>query len=304
MLVKNINNTTASVSFEEKVMAYFKLTKFRLSALVAFSAGMGYLLGVKQSSSIDWGHFTLFAVGGFLCTASANIINQIIEIRYDALMKRTMNRPLPTGKISVSNAWIYSALLGGIGFTLLFNFINPLCAFISLLSIVLYAFVYTPLKRVGPIAVLVGAIPGALPTLIGWVAITNEIGFTAMLLFGLQFIWQFPHFWSIAWLGDEDYKRAGFKLLPGSGEKNLNTAFTIMMYTLFLIPLGLLPAYFGITGTWSAVVVTAMGTLFLLQTFYLMKTCSRKAAFGMLMGSITYLPIVQISFVLDKTPIH
>lgn len=298
MLVNKIDNATTSTSFEEKLVAYFKLTKFRLSALVAFSAGMGYLLAAK--TDIDWNHFSLFALGGFLCTASANIINQIKEVGYDALMKRTMNRPLPTGKLTTTNAWIYSMILGVLGFTILFNFINPFCAFLSLLSIVLYAFVYTPLKRVGPIAVLVGAVPGALPTLIGWVAMTNEIGFTALLLFGLQFIWQFPHFWAIAWLGDEDYKRAGFRLLPGSGEKNLNTAFTIMIYTLFLIPLGLLPAYFGVTGKVSAVIVTVMGTLFLMQTFYLMKTCSRKAALGMLIGSITYLPIVQVAFVFDK----
>ena len=164
----------------------------------------------------------------------------------------------------------------------------------------MYSFVYTPLKRVGPIAVFVGAIPGALPPLIGWVAATGSISIEALIIFGIQFIWPFPHFWAIAWVADEDYKKAGFKLLPFAGEKDLRTAINIMIYTLFLLPLGLLPAYVGITGINSAFVVTICGVLFLSQTFSLMKDYSRKSALKIMFGSFIYLPVVQISFLLDK----
>jgi protoheme IX farnesyltransferase len=153
---------------------------------------------------------------------------------------------------------------------------------------------------VGPIAVFVGAIPGALPPLIGWVAATGTISIEAMIIFGIQFIWQFPHFWAIAWVADDDYKKAGFKLLPFNGKKDLRTAINIMIYTLFLLPLGLLPAYVGITGIHSAFVVTLCGVLFLSQTLTLMKDPSRKSALKIMFGSIIYLPIVQISFLLDK----
>jgi protoheme IX farnesyltransferase len=164
----------------------------------------------------------------------------------------------------------------------------------------LYSFVYTPLKRVGPIAVLVGAIPGALPPLLGWTAATGFISHEAMIIFGIQFIWQFPHFWAIAWVADEDYKKAGFKLLPSGGEKDLNTAIQIMIYTLFLIPMGLLPATFGITGINSAIAVTICGVLFLAQTFSLMKSGDRKSALKIMFGSFIYLPVVQIAYLLDK----
>jgi protoheme IX farnesyltransferase len=156
------------------------------------------------------------------------------------------------------------------------------------------------LKRVGPIAVFVGAIPGALPPLLGWTAATGAITHEALIIFGIQFIWQFPHFWAIAWVADDDYKNAGFKLLPGGGKKDLNTAINIMVYTLFLLPLGLLPTYFELTGIVSGVIATVCGSLFLAQTFSLMKDNSRKSALRIMFGSFIYLPIVQISYLLDK----
>jgi protoheme IX farnesyltransferase len=165
---------------------------------------------------------------------------------------------------------------------------------------ILYSFVYTPLKRVGPIAVFVGAIPGALPPLLGWVASTGKISYEGLIIFGIQFIWQFPHFWAIAWLADEDYKKAGFRLLPFGGQRDLNTAIQIMIYTLFLLPLGMLPAKFGITGIDSAIVATVCGVLFLAQTFSLMKTGSRASALRIMFGSFFYLPIVQIAYLIDK----
>ena len=156
------------------------------------------------------------------------------------------------------------------------------------------------MKRVGPIAVFIGAIPGALPPLIGWVAATGAIGYEAWIIFGIQFIWQFPHFWAIAWVSDEDYRRAGFKLLPGGGSKDLNTAINIMIYTLFLLPLGLLPTYFGLTGLTSGIIATFCGVLFLSQTFQLMKDNSHKSAVRIMFGSFIYLPIVQIAYLIDK----
>lgn len=284
--------------FATKIKAYIALLKCRLSFLVAFSGAIGYMLA--SSNSLDWNRFLLFVAGGFLATGSANIINQIIEKDYDKLMKRTMNRPLPTGVLNNSEALFFSLFTGALGLFLLFNFVNVFAALLTFLSMVLYAFVYTPLKRKGPIAVFVGAFPGALPPLIGWVAMQGTITHEAVIIFLIQFIWQFPHFWAIAWVADEDYKRAGFKLLPSTGGKDLNTAFTIMIYTLLLIPLGLLPTFTGITGLNSGIIATVMGVLFLMQTFYLMKACSRKAALQMMFGSFIYLPVVQIAYVVDK----
>jgi len=282
---------------------YLELVKVRLSLLVAFSSAFGYTLG---STNFNWQAFTMLFIGGFLVSGSSITINQIIEKDLDKLMKRTMARPLPTNRISVKEAKMFAVLVGLLGFVLLAFSTNWLTVVLSALSMVLYCFVYTPLKRVGPVAVFVGAIPGALPPLIGWVAATGSISVAALVIFTLQFVWQFPHFWAIAWVADDDYKKAGFKLLPSNGGKNMNTAFQIMIYTLVLIPLGLVPSQFGITGITSAFVVTTVGVLFFAQTFYLMKQCltkttdTRKAALSIMFGSFLYLPIVQIAFLFDK----
>lgn len=287
-----------NISIIDKIRSYYELLKFRLSFLVAFSCGFGYLLGFN--GKIDWLHFASLVFGGFLISGTSIVINQITERELDKLMKRTQNRPLPTGRLSVSEAMQFALLTGSVGFGILIWQTNTTTVLLSFLSMVLYSFVYTPLKRVGPIAVFVGAIPGALPPLLGWVAATGEISHEALIIFGIQFIWQFPHFWAIAWVADEDYKKAGFKLLPSNGKKDLNTAINIMIYTLFLLPLGLLPSYFGLVGITSGVIVTICGVLFLAQTFSLMKDHSRKSALKIMFGSFIYLPIVQIAYLLDK----
>ena len=215
-------------------------------------------------------------------------------------MKRTAKRPLPTGQVSIAEAIAVCVITGAAGLFILAYTFNILTAALSLISLILYGFVYTPLKRISPICVFVGAIPGAMPPLIGWVAATGVLSVEAWILFGIQFIWQFPHFWAIAWVLDDDYKKAGFKMLPMAGGKNLKTAFQIMIYTLVLIPLSLLPLQFGMTGVTSAMIAVVCGVLFLAQTFYLMRTCSKKAAMNIMFGSFLYLPIVQIAFVLDK----
>jgi len=282
----------------EKVKALLELMKFRLSFLVAFSCGFGYILG--SQGNLSWTLLLIICLGGFFVSGASITINQIIEKDLDKLMERTRNRPLPTGRVSVREAAWFAFITACVGLGILFIYTNLLTTLLSFLSMILYSFVYTPLKRVGPVAVFVGAIPGALPPLLGWTAATGQISYEALIIFGIQFIWQFPHFWAIAWVADEDYKRAGFKLLPSGGKKDLNTAIQIMIYTLFLIPLGLLPAKFGITGIDSAIVVTVCGILFLSQTFSLMRHGNRASALRIMFGSFLYLPIVQIAFLLDK----
>ena len=299
MLESTTQNIAGSITLAEKLKASFQLLKPRLSFLVAFSSAFGYVLGYS-GSSIDWVVLSMLSLGGFLVSGASVTVNQMLEVSYDKLMDRTKTRPLPTGVLDKVEAGIIAVLTGVSGLALLWVFTNPATVILSFVSFVLYSFVYTPLKRVGPVAVFVGAIPGALPPLLGWVAATNSFGIEAWIIFGIQFIWQFPHFWAIAWVADEDYKKAGFKLLPSGGKKDMNTAIQIMIYTLFLIPLGLLPSQFGITGIHSAFIATICGVLFLSQTFYLMKECTKEAALKIMFGSFLYLPIVQIAYLIDK----
>ena len=297
-MIGTTENIELSSLLALKLKSYYELLKVRLSFLVAFSSGFGYVLG--SHGVVNWGNFIAFCIGGFLVSGGAITINQIIEVKYDKVMKRTMERPLPTQRVSKLEATVYAIVLLLIGFTLIYMHTNILTVLISMLSVLMYSFVYTPLKRVGPIAVFVGAIPGALPPLLGWVAATGHITYEALIIFGIQFIWQFPHFWAIAWLADEDYKKAGFKLLPANGKKDMRTAINIMIYTLFLLPLGLLPAKFGVAGINSAIIATVCGVLFLAQTFSLMRNNSRKSALKIMYGSFLYLPIVQIAYLVDK----
>ena len=296
-MVENSVNINVQLTMAQKVKAFVELMKMRLSLLVAFSSAFGYTLAV--GGRVDWMQLSALFVGGWLVSGASCTVNQVLEKDYDKLMKRTQTRPLPTERLSNSESLWFAAGIAALGILLLWVSTNPLTVGLAVLSMILYSFVYTPLKRVGPIAVFVGAFPGALPPLLGWTAATGMISHEALIIFGIQFIWQFPHFWAIAWVADEDYKKAGFKLLPVKGEKDMKTAFQIMTYTLFLIPLGLLPAYFGLTGINSAVVVTVCGVLFLASTIKLMKDQSRKSALRIMFGSFLYLPIVQIAFLLD-----
>lgn len=297
MISQDIHFSRTAMIFA-KIRAFIELLKVRLSMLVAFSCAFGY--GLAVLGNINWGTLAMLTFGGFLLSGASGCINQIVERDYDKLMNRTMNRPIPTGRVSVPEAIIFAALCLVASMIILWIYTNPLTVLLSLISMVLYSFVYTPLKRVGPVAVFVGAIPGALPPLIGWIAATGTVSHEAMIIFGIQFIWQFPHFWAIAWVADDDYKKAGFKLLPSGGGKDINTAVQIMIYTMFLIPLGLLPAKFGITGLNSAIISTICGVAFFAQTFSLLKTGSQQSARRIMFSSFLYLPIVQIAFLLDK----
>ncbi len=279
------------------VKAYIQLLKFRLSFLVAFSSAIGYGLG---TSNPTWPQTLLVMLAGLLVTGAANTVNQVIERDRDQLMNRTLKRPLPEGRISVQAASIFAAVILVIGLAILAYSFNVVAAALALTSFILYAFIYTPLKPITPLCVAVGAIPGGLPPMIGWVAATGYIGAEAWVLFGIQFMWQFPHFWAIAWVLDEDYRRAGFKMLPFEGAKDIRTAVQIMIYTLVLLPVSLLPLMLGMTGKTSAMIAIVCGVIFLAQTFYLMLTCSKKAAMNIMFGSFLYLPIVQIALVFDK----
>lgn len=294
MIAGQLGNT---LTVTARLRAFSELLKTRLSLLVAFSCAFGFVLASPEVNILK----LLFVfVGGFLVSGASITLNQIFERDLDKVMRRTMRRPLPTHRVTVQEAWIFAGLCLTAGIALLMVYTNLLTVCLSLLSMVLYSFVYTPLKRVGPVAVFVGAIPGALPPLLGWTAATGAISYEAWIIFGIQFIWQFPHFWAIAWVADDDYKKAGFKLLPSGGRKDLNTAIQIMIYTMFLIPLGLLPATFGMTGIYSAVVATVCGVLFFAQTFALMGDANQKSALRIMFGSFLYLPIVQIAYLLDK----
>jgi protoheme IX farnesyltransferase len=297
MIASQIGDLTGVAFAAAKGRAYWELLKPRLSFLVAFSCAFGFVLA---SPTVNWTTLIMLFFGGFLLSGGSVVINQIIEKDLDKLMTRTMNRPLPTHRVTSQEAIVYAVACLGAGIGILLLYTNPLTTLLSVVSMILYSFVYTPLKRVGPIAVFVGAIPGALPPLLGWTAATGAISHEALIIFGIQFIWQFPHFWAIAWVADDDYKKAGFKLLPSGGEKDLNTAIQIMIYTMFLIPLGLLPATFGITGINSAIAATVCGVLFFAQTFSLMRSGDRKSALKIMFGSFLYLPIVQIAYLLDK----
>ena len=281
----------------ENIKLFFEITKFRLSLLVALSSVFGFFI---SSSKVDLNEVFILLVGGYLISSSSVINNQILEKDLDKMMNRTNKRPIPTGRMSVYKSVIMSIFSMIIGLFLISFYLNIYSALLSFISLILYSFVYTPMKKIGPIAVFIGAIPGALPPLIGWVASTGQITLEAIIIFSIQFIWQFPHFWAIAWMYDDDYKKVGFKLLPNNGEKNLKTAVNIMIYTLFLIPLGLLPTIFGITGIISGAVAVFLAIIFLAQTFKLINDYSRESAVKVMFSSFIYLPIVQISYVLDK----
>ncbi len=278
-----------------KVSGYLKLTKFRLGALVVFSAVITYITIVDK---INVSQLLALIVGGFLVTAAANGFNQIIEKDLDKLMNRTKFRPMPTGVLSVTEAFIFCSIFGIAGTIFLWIYTNPLCGILGFISIILYALAYTPLKRVTPFSVLVGAFPGALPTLIGAVAATNgfgEITFFAVLLFLIQFIWQFPHFWALAWFNSDDYAKADFYLLPSKGGKDKASQFQILIYSVFLLCSSILPFVFHFTGILSACVCMVAGLTLLLQAYNFYRVPTDAHAKKLFLITLVYLPIVQLA---------
>jgi protoheme IX farnesyltransferase len=238
-------------------------------------------------------------IGGFLTTASANGFNQIIERDLDKLMNRTAGRPIPDARMSVKEGVAVGLISGALGVGVLAWFLNIESACLGFLSVLLYTLAYTPMKRHTPFSVFVGAIPGAIPPLLGWVAATGAFSLGGWVLFSIQFLWQFPHFWSIAWVLDEDYKKAGFKMLP-SGERNKDSAVQALFYSFSLIPLGIMPYVFGLSGWISAWVAGLAGLVFFLQSWKLFSHLDLDHARKLMFGSFVYLPLVQLILYIDK----
>jgi protoheme IX farnesyltransferase len=276
---------------------FSKLIKFRLTFLVVFSASISYLIGCKVNGEVIWKDWGILIVGGFLVTSAANCFNEIIEKDLDKLMKRTMDRPIPAGRMTTGQGLVLGLFMGITG-TYLLGSLNILTGLLSVFSILLYAFAYTPLKRKTPVAVFVGAIPGALPPLIGYVAAHGQIDNIALLLFIIQFVWQFPHFWAIAWVLDDDYKLAGFRLLP-SGKRNRSSAVITFLLTVILLPVSLMPTLYHYGGYYVGGVSLALSLMFLYQAFNLLRTLEIKAARQLMFGSFIYLPVVQLMFLFD-----
>lgn len=313
-------NTSASFSLAAKVKDYFQLIKFTLSFTVVFSCVICYLLA-PNVVGFNWWMICVLFVAGMLITGSANAINQAVEKDTDALMKRTATRPVASGRMSQAEAYTFAFIAGLLGVFMMGwffkaddNGFNWNAALLSAFSLFLYAFIYTPLKKINSIAVLVGAFPGALPCLIGWVAATNMIDpFGTVLangkeysnaggwiLFAIQFLWQFPHFWAIAWVAHGDYSKAGFKLLPSDKGPTRFTAVQAIMYSVLMIPVGILPYYFGMSGQVSMWVLIACNVGMVIQSIRLYKEMDVTAARRVMFSSYIYLPIVLLALLADK----
>jgi heme o synthase len=297
--LKAITSNIENAHWRSKINDYGVLMKFKLSLTVVFSAVMAYL--IASQGAINWVYLTALFLGGFFTTGAANALNQVLEKDYDRLMKRTENRPLATGRMSSSEAILVAGLSSLLGVTLLAVF-NPMTAFLGMVSLILYAFVYTPLKRVSNISVFVGAIPGALPIVIGCTAAQNgTLTGLATALFTLQFIWQFIHFLAIAWLGDEDYKNAGFYMMPSkNGEKDKTTGLHSIVHSLILIPVSWMPYFLGVTGMISGIILTVLALSFLYFAVKLYQECSREAARKQMFFSLVYLPVALFALYFDK----
>ncbi|HWY37331.1 MAG TPA: heme o synthase [Bacteroidia bacterium] len=277
-----------------KTQAYIKLTKFKLSFLVVLSAVISYF---TLCGEINIAKIIAITIGGFLVTGAANGFNQVIEKNLDKLMTRTSARPLPQNILSSAQALIFCFIMVAAGIFVLGYWVNVLSGILGALSVVLYALVYTPLKRKTPFSVFVGAFPGAIPTLIGGVAASNgfgEFSFHAWLLFAVQFMWQFPHFWAIAWVSHDDYRKAGFFMLPSLGGRDKSSAFQIVVYTIFLIPVSILPQVFGLANYISGIFVILFGIFFLIQALTLYLKVDIQSARKLMFGSFIYLPLVQL----------
>lgn len=274
------------------------LVKFKLTLLVLFSAVMSY--AIVCGGNVDWGTMVLLAFGGFMVTGAANALNQVLERDYDRLMPRTANRPVATGRMSVSKAVLLAGLMAMTGITVL-SFFNPIAGFLGTLSLMSYAFVYTPMKRSTPLSVVVGAVPGALPLIIGCVVHEGAISQTAMMLFSLQFLWQFPHFWAVAWLADDDYKKAGFYLLPSkNGEKDATTGMLSFAFCVLMVGNAMLGFALGLVGFWATAVLLVLNVYWAWLCWRLYKDCSREAARKQMFMSFLHLPLSLIVILIDK----
>ncbi|NOY46745.1 MAG: protoheme IX farnesyltransferase [Chlorobi bacterium] len=291
--------SNSSFSKASIISDFKEITKMRLSLSVVFSSLAGYLLGVETVNGYT---LLLLAFGGYFMVGASNAFNQIIEKDLDALMERTKNRPIPAGRMSVNSAFILATVFTILGITILY-IINPQTAMFGAISIFLYTSAYTPLKTKTPLSVFVGAIPGAIPFMLGWVAATNNFGIEPGTLFMIQFFWQFPHFWAIGWFLHEDYQKAGFNMLP-TGKRDKGTAVQTILYTIWTIIVSIIPV-FGFTGSLhltilGAIIVFLLGLVMLYYAVQLYKKMTTVAARQLMLASVLYITLVQIIYVLDK----
>ena len=297
-----MNSTTIKhehISVKSVLSDFKELTKVGLSLSVVFSSVAGYLLAVE---SVNYTTLLLLIIGGYLMVGASNTFNQIIEKDTDALMKRTRNRPLPTGRMSVSTAFVIAVVFSLVGIGILYS-INPKSALFGAISIFLYTCVYTPLKGITPLAVFAGAFPGAIPFMLGWVAATNAFGLEAGFLFLIQFFWQFPHFWSIGWLQFEEYKKAGYQMLP-MNKKDTNAVKQIIFYTFVMLLISIAPVL-KVTGAFyihpiTAIVVAVLGIVMLYYGVQLHQSKSNTDARKLMLSSVIYITLVQIIYVIDN----
>lgn len=297
-----LNTTQQTLSIKSIFTDFKEITKARLAVSVVFSSLAGFMLGIADLISLDWMVLLKLAVGGYCMVGASNAFNQVIEKDLDALMDRTKNRPVPAGRMSPNTALLIATILTLIGLVLLYT-INPKTAMFGAISIFLYTSVYTPLKTMTPLSVFVGAFPGAIPFMLGWVAATGEFGIEAGTLFLIQFFWQFPHFWAIGWFLYEDYEKAGFFMLP-SGKKDSSTALQTILYTVWLIIASLLPMT-GYTGRLylspiAGGVVLLLGLWMLFYAIRLYQLRTAKAAKTLMLVSVSYITLLQIVYILDK----
>lgn len=297
-----MSTTTTTFSFKSLFVDFKEITKAGLAISVVFSSIAGYLLGVDEINQSAITTLIMLAVGGYCMVGASNAYNQIIEKDLDALMDRTKNRPIPSGRMSVNTAFIIASVLTILGLVILYN-INEKSAMFGAISIFLYTSVYTPLKTKTPLSVFVGAFPGAIPFMLGWVAATGEFGIEAGTLFLIQFFWQFPHFWAIGWFLYDDYKKGGFYMLP-SGNRDKSTAMQIILYTIWLTVASILPC-FGYTGQLfltpiAAVIVLLLGVWMLFYAIKLYQNKTDKAAKTLMLVSVSYISLLQLVYILDK----
>lgn len=297
--MKTAVSSAESSAFSLAFTDFKEITKARLAISVVFSSIAGYLLAPVTP---DVYSLLLLAFGGYCMVGASNAYNQVIEKDLDVLMNRTKNRPIPAGRMSVQKAMIIAVTMTLLGIVALY-YLNPKTAMFGAISIFLYTSVYTPLKTKTPLAVFVGAFPGAIPFMLGWVAAMNEFGIEPGTLFMIQFFWQFPHFWALGWMLDEDYKKGGFKMLP-TGKKDKGTALQIIMYTIWMIVISVVPA-FGITGQLflsipAAILVFLMGMVMLIFAFRLYEKRDNVSAKKLMLASVSYITLMQIVFVIDK----
>lgn len=291
-------NPNWSLAFRAKLQDYVQLTKFRLSALVVFSAVAAFML--VSTGPVLFKDILMLGIAGLLLTGGSNALNQIIERSEDKLMDRTKDRPLATGRMSVTEGLMAAGVFGMIGIAVLGFYFNTLSGLLGALSLIAYAFVYTPLKKIDAIAVFVGAIPGAMPLLIGSTAAVGSLTPMAMILFMIQFFWQMPHFWAIAWVARDDYAKAGYYLLPGGGEKNRMVAMQSIPYLILLLIAGVVPYIMGLTGLVSMIIISAVGLYFLWSGIKLVMDLSDKSARRVMFTSFAYIPVALLAMIFDK----